>query len=697
MNPSLTDALARRLPEAMRVDPDVGCLAALVSAAPFIPFVLLRDVRRAAVPAGGLALEARLCESHLVESVAADGFVLHGTVRTALRRALREAVVEDGVDLDTAWLRPKMHDGLELLSPLLRIEERVVWTYVTQEDYLDTCDRELASVVRGVAQERRLRMLEWASGAMTRLPEDLLNTPSVWLLAQLCRAQDLPHPQLGWPDGQVDDGLFLDVMHFIPQTVVGLSRDGARLTLGPVSAQRPIGIRVPATQPVSVRVQWAGDPDGQLVSGVDRAVSSVPTGTAAVTIVGLDGRAVQLSAMAPGGPAPEVWDQQRVFDRLEDAHVRRRVMTASPVRLDVGPHGYLVRLREEPAVTAYMPLRAARMPWLEGDPGKRVPEGLQMVRITRVDREKQRVSVSRIRGIVSRGALHPGQLVRATITAKTMEGVLFDLTEAAGLAVPKFERVFGLMRSQHLPASVGWEPRIRSSRSYAMEENAELDVVVTDIQGGGNRSLRILVRPADRSDVPGGRLPEGLAAGDRLWGTVTEKVYHGIRFALDPGPAGDGTAMAAGLHGLVLNTELSWEGRWFYGGGDAREYPLVTGDRCELVVVGVHEVTGEPSLSLKRLVEDPGLVTLRTLRPGSEVDGVVVRRRNNRWRVRLEPWSAIATVAGGSFDGRLRAGARIRMRVRHSDQSTHTLGVELIRVYPDPIAAANPRPAPDPD
>ncbi|MFJ8210948.1 hypothetical protein [Streptomyces sp. NPDC096033] len=679
----------------MRVAPDVGCLAALVSAAPFVPFVLLRDVRRAAMPVGGLALEARLCESHLVESVAADGFVLHGKVRAALHRALREAVVEDGVDLDTARLRPKMHDGLELLSPLLRIEERVVWTYVTQDDYFETCDRELAAVVRGVAQERRLRMLEWASGAMTRLPKDLLSTPSVWLLAQLCRAQDLPHPQLGWPDGRVDDGLFLDVMPFVPQTVVGLSRDGARLTLGPVSAQRPIGIRVPATQPVCVRVQWEGDRDGQLISGIDRAVRSVPTGTGSVTIVGLDGRAVQLDAMAPGAIAPEVRDQQQVFDRLEDARERGREMTASPVRLDVGPHGYLVRLKEEPAVTAYMPHSAAQMPWLKGDPERSVPEGLQRVRITRVDREKQRVSVSRVRGIVSRGTLHPGQLIRAAITAKTKQGLLFDLTEAAGLAVPKFERVLGLMRSQHLPASVGWEPQNRSARSYAMEENTELDVVVTDIGRGAHSSLRILVRPADRSDVPGGRLPHGLAAGDRLWGTVTEKAYHGIRFDLDARPAGDGTALAEGLRGLVLNTELSWEGKWFFGGGDAREFPLVTGDRCELVVLGVHEVTGEPSLSLKRLVEDPGLVTLRTLRPGSEVDGVVVRRRNDRWRVRLEPWSALATVAGDRFEGQLWAGARVRMRVRHSDQSSHTLSVELIRVYPDPVSRADPTSAPD--
>ncbi|MFG2743465.1 hypothetical protein ACGFY0_25875 [Streptomyces chartreusis] len=681
MTPSLAEALARRLPEAMRTDPEVRCLAALVSAAPFVPFVLLRDVRRAAVPLGGLAAEARLCESHLVESVAADGFVLHGTVRTALRKALREAVMEDGVDLDVAQLRPKMHDGLELLSPLLRIEERVVWRYVTEHDYLDACDRELATVVKGVTQERRLRMLEWASGAMTRLPADLLSAPSVWLLAQLCRVQDLPHPQLGWPEGALDDGLFLDVMHFVPQTVVGISRDGARLTLGPVSAQRPIGIRVPATQPVSVRVQWAGDREGQVASGIDRAVKSVATGTGAVTIVGLDGRAVQLSAMAPGDNAPEVRDQQQVFDRLEDALARRRELTASPVRLDVGPHGYLVRLSEEPAVTAYMPLSAAQMPWLTEDPGMRVPEGLQRVRVTRVDREKQRVSVSRVRGVVSRGNLRQGQLVRAAITAKTVQGFLFDLTDAAGLSVPQYERVFGMMGSQDLPASVGWEPKYRSSRSYAIEENTELDIVVTAIKRG-NRGLRVSVRPAERSDVPGGRLPEGLAVGDRLWGTVLEKAYHGIRFALGDEREDTGTSQT-GLRGLVLNTELSWEGKWFFGGGDARDFPLVTGDRCELVVVGVHEVTGELSLSLKQVVEDPGQVALRTLRPGSEVDGVVMRRESDSWRVRLEPWSAMTTVPVGSFEGRLRTGTRIRMRVRHSDPLTHAVIAELIRVYTD--------------
>jgi len=681
VTPSLAETLAQRLPDTMRTDPEVDCLAAIVSSAPFVPFVLLRDVRRAAVPGGGLAAEARLCESRLVESVAADGFVFHGAVRTAMREALRGAVIEDGVDLNARRLRPKMRDGLDLLSPLLRIEERVTWRYATELDYRDYCDRELAAVVRGITQERRLRMLEWASGAMTRFPKELLSTPSVWLLAQLCRVQDLPHPVLDWPEGETDEGLFLDVMPFMPQTVVGIARDGTRLTLGPVSARRPIGIRVPATQPVSVRVEWPGKRDGQVLSEVDRTVKSVPTGLGPVTIVGLDGRAVQLDAMVPGDTAPEVREQQQVFDRLEDACARRRELMARPVRLDVGPHGYLVRLSQEPAVTAYMPVHAAQMPWLTENPGMRVPESLQRVRVTRVDREKQRVSVSRVKGIISRGSLREGQLIRAKIVAKTLPGMLLDLTEAAGLSVPKYERVFGMLGKRDLPASVGWQPGFRSARSYAIEEGAELDVVITEIQVG--QSLRIAVRPADRSDVPEGRLPDGLAVGDRLWGTVEGKAYHGIRFSLGGESTDSGAVLPAGLSGLVLNAELSWDGKWFYGGGDAREVPLDVGDRCELVVLGVHALSGEPALSLKRVTEDPGQVTLRTLRPGSEVDGVVVRRVKDHWRVRLEPWSAMTTVPVGSFEGHLKAGTRIRMRVRRSNASTHTVVAELIRVYPD--------------
>ncbi|MEU4463565.1 hypothetical protein AB0G20_07615 [Streptomyces sp. NPDC024017] len=680
MTLSLADGLVRRFPEAMRGDPEVRCLAALISSASFVPFVLLRDVRRATMPHGGLAVEARLCESDLVESVAADGFVLHGGARTELRHALREALTEEGVDLDLAQLRSSMQNGLDLLSPLLRLEERVVWKYITEADYLDACDRELASVVRGITQERRLRMLEWASGAMTRLPEELLGTPSAWLLAQLCRAQDLPHPQLGWPDGATDEGLFLDVMHFLPQTIIGIARDGTRLTLGPVSALRPIGIRVPATHPVSVRVEWSGKPDGQVISEIDRTVKSVTTGKGPVTIVGLDGRAVQLSAMNANELAPELREQQQVFDRLEDARTRRRELMAKPIRLDVGPHGYLVRLSEEPAVTAFMPVSAAKMPGLTESPGLRVPTGLQRVRVTQVDREKQRVSVSRVRGIVSRGNLVEGQLVRAKITAKTLTGLLLDLTESAGLTVPQYERVFGMLGKQDLPASAGWVPSYRSVRSYAIEEDMELDVVVTTITGG-DKGLRISVRLADRSDVPGGRLPDGLSMGQRLWGTVVEKFYHGIRFDIEAQQEDTVAASPSGIRGLVLNTELSWDGKWFYGGGDAREFGLVIGDRCELVVVGVHELTGEVALSLKQVVEDPGQVTLRTLRAGSEVDGIVMRRVGDVWRVRLEPWSAMTTVPVGSFKGHLKAGTRIRMRVRHSDPATQTLVAELVRVH----------------
>ncbi|GHA44341.1 hypothetical protein ACWDX8_03410 [Streptomyces anthocyanicus] len=682
MTVSLAASLGRHLPESLRDDPAVSRLAAYVSSASFVPFVLLRDVRREMLPHGGLTVEARLCESDLVESVAADGFVLHGGAREELRLALRAALAENDVDPDLARLRSSMHNGLELLSPLLRLEERVVWQYITEADYLDACDRELGGVVRGITQERRLRMLEWASAAMTRLPQELLGTPSAWLLAQLCRAQDLPHPQLGWPEGANDEGLFLEVMHFLPQTVVGVARDGIRLTLGPVSAQRPIGVRVPATQPVSVRVKWPGNPDGRVISDVDRTVKTVASGAEPVTIVGLDGRAVQLGAMNPNETAPELREQQRVFDRLEDARIRRRELMAKPVHLDVGPHGYLVRLSEEASVTAYMPVSAAKMPGLTESPGLRVPTELQRVRVTQVDRERQRVSVSRVRGIVSRGSLVEGQLVRARITAKTLSGLLLDLTGAAGLAVPQYERVFGLLGTQDLPASPGWMPKYRSARSYAIEEGMEVDVVVTTIDGSG-KQLRVTVRLADRSDVPGGRLPDGLSLGQRLWGTVAEKFYHGVRFDIEAQREDAVAEPYSGIRGLVLNTELSWDGRWFYGGGDAREFGLVVGDRCELVVVGVHELTGEVALSLKQVVEDPGRVTLRMLRPGSEVDGIVMRRVGDVWRVRLEPWSAMTTVPVGSFKGRLKTGTRIRMRVRHSDPATHTISAELVRVHAD--------------
>ncbi|MFE9607879.1 hypothetical protein [Streptomyces sp. NPDC006012] len=685
MTTPLAATLAAYLPWPLSADPDVACLAALVSTAPFVPYPLLRDVRGAAMPSAGFALEARLCESPLVESVAADGFVLHTEARAALRGALREAVVDDGVDIGGTRLREAMHDGLELLSPLLRIEERVVWSYVTQPDYLGTCERELGAVVRAVVRERRLRMLEWASGAMTRLPRELLDTPSVWLLAQMCRAQRLPHPQLGWPEGPVDEGLLLDIVRFVPQTVVGLCREEGKLTLGPVSARRPIGIRIPATQPVTVKVQWPGNPDGVRVEGIDRGTRTLHTGGDPVTIVSLDGRAVRLAAVPAADIAPEIRERGRVFDRLDDARLRRRVFAAQPVRLDVGPHGYLVRLLEEPSVVAYMPLKDAGMPWLTEDQISRVPDGVQRVHVTRVDRERQRVSVRRVKGIAGNGVLRTDEPYRARLIARTRNGLLFDLTEAAALTIPKFERALGLLRTEDLPDTVGWKPKLRSAFSYPIEDGTELDVVITRIRPGN----RITVRLADDRDVPGGRLPAGLAVGDRLLGTVMEKLYSGVRFSLDeasviPVTDRDGRpALPAGLTGFVLNTELSWEGRWFFGGGDAREFPLEPGDRCELLVLGVHSLTGEISLSLKQLVEDPGAVTLRSLRPGSEVDGVLQRRRNHRWRVRLEPWSAIATMSGAGLE-HLRNGTRVRVRVRRAEPAAQMLIVELVKTYQDP-------------
>ena len=683
MNEATLRTLAARVDPPVDAAADVVELAVLICTPPLVPYPLLRDVRRQCLPGSTLDLEARLCESHLVESIASDGFALHIPVAEILRRTLRSFLLGNDSDLDLDGIRSAMSAGLAHLSPLVRLEERIAWAYATNEDFAAQAEEELAAVVYSITRERRLRMLEWASGAMMRLPSEVLQTPSAWLLSQLCEAIGLPHPALDWPDGGFDHAAFREVAELLPQTVVGIARDGRNLSVGPVSHQRTIGIRVPATTPTMVRVMWPEQPQGVELRAVDRVVQTVPTGRSAVDLIGLDGRVVQLGALT-GDTPPEVAEASQVFDRLEQAHAGRRTLRADVLPADIGPAGHLVRLLDEPAISAFLPRRLAAFPPLPKGAIGDLLTGAVLVQIERVDRAQQSVVVRRIRSVPSRGQLRAGQSCRGRVLAKFRHGVLVSLNEAAGLSQPEFEPLIGLISTKHLPPLQDWVPGLRSARSYPVDIGEEIEVLVRSI-GPNNRSIRLAM--AGHSTSLGTSLPEGIRPGDRLVGIVAETFYHGIRFSLvgwhasarDQGP------LPPGLSGMVINTELSWEGRWYFGGGDARKFPLQIGDRSEVLVTGLNEATGEIALSIKRLTADPGPAALKQLRPGTEGYGVVLRRRGQSWRVRLEPWSITITMKSGpEFQDQLGSGVRVYLRIEEVDLINRKIRSSLQRIVSVP-------------
>lgn len=666
---------------------EVAQLAALVCTTPFVPFPLLRDVRLHAMPRSTLALEARLCESGIVESTASDGFALHLRPRTVLREVLRASVPGESTVL-VPGLREAMAPGLAFLSPLLRLEERIVWSYVTTEDFPMMADEELSLVVHSVVRQRRLRILEWASGAFMRLPKEVLLGPSAWLLAQLCRSVGLPHPELPWPEGDFDRSLFRDAMALVPQTVVGIARDGSRLFVGPVSTERRIGIRVPATTPVSVRVVSAAQPQGEELIDVDQAVHTVACGRDAVEIVTLDGRVVRL-AQFEGERPPEEWERSDLYDRLEEARETQRTLQAQVLSVSRGATGYVVRLVDEPTIHAFLPQSKAEFPKLSREGLGALLNGAILVKIDVVDRNSQAVMVRRVRALQNRGNLTVGQRYRGQVVAKDVHGVLVSLNDAAGVAQPEYEPLLGKLYTNRLLPVSGWESKLRSARSYPLEVGDELEVVVQSI-GTNNRQIKL--RMAE--EQPGAARRGGVGLGDRMVGSVRQKLYNGIRFDLRDWATASAPGrepLPPGLTALVLNTELSWEGRWFFGGGDAREYPLQQGDRSELVVTGFHPATGEVLASVKRLTDDPGDAAVRQLRTGTEAFGVVLRRRGLTWRVRLEPWSLVAILtANRDMEDRLRKGVRVRLRIEVVEPLKRKVRASLLSIPEETSTDVNP-------
>ncbi|MFF7286277.1 hypothetical protein [Streptomyces griseorubiginosus] len=666
---------------------EVAQLAALVCTTPFVPFPLVRDVRLHAMPRSTLALEAQLCESGIVESTASDGFALHLRPRTVLREVLRATVPGESTVL-VPGLREAMAPGLAFLSPLLRLEERIVWSYVTTEDFPTMADEELALVVHSVVRQRRLRILEWASGAFMRLPKEVLLGPSAWLLAQLCRSVGLPCPELPWPDGDFDRTLFRDAMALVPQTVVGIARDGSHLFVGPVSTERRIGIRVPATTPVSVRVVSEAQPQGEELIDVDQTVHTVACGREAVEIVTLDGRVVGLAQFERERP-PEEWERSDLYDRLEEARETQRTLQAQVLSVSRGATGYVVRLVEEPNIHAFLPQSKAEFPKLSREGLGALLNGAILVKIDVVDRNSQAVMVRRVRALQSRGNLMVGQRYRGQVVAKDVHGVLVSLNDAAGVAQPEYEPLLGKLYTNRLLPINGWESKLRSARSYPLDVGDELDVVVQNI-GTNNRQIRLKMA----EEQPGAARHGAIGLGDRMVGSVRQKLYNGIRFDLHDWAAASTPGrepLPSELTAFVLNTELSWEGRWFFGGGDAREHPLQQGDRSEFVVTGFHPATGEVLASIKRLTDDPGDAAVRQLRTGTEAFGVVLRRRGRTWRVRLEPWSLVVILtAHRDMEGRLRKGVRVRMRIEFVDTQERKVRASLLSIPEETSSDENP-------
>ncbi|SDH38853.1 S1 RNA binding domain-containing protein [Lentzea fradiae] len=407
-------------------DRRLGWLAAMVSLPPLAPFPLVRQVRRAGLGRGTLHLEAELCESPMVVAVAADGIELHHGFRTKARQVLRGKVLEGVLDADE--LRRTTRVDAMGLSPLLELEENLVWAYVSEENPGPTADRMLTDCLLSVVRERRRRILDWAAGALARLPEPLLRTPAAWLLSELCVATRRPATRLRAPDlDQIDGDLLGEVARLLPTALVGLARDGETISFGPIARNRRIAIPVPAIAHRPVTVSWTG-PDGPRQTTVDvggQGVERVPVGAGEVRVRTVAGQVFTFEPHPQDGPAPEIAELDAKLDVIEDAWRESRTMRAwvtrtisaraAIVSLE-GADGLGVLLRVEPADE-----REGRV--------AAIAAGVSLdVRISNFDRPRQRVVCRPASpGPWSSGDLEVGAEVEGRYQSSTTYGIFVSL------------------------------------------------------------------------------------------------------------------------------------------------------------------------------------------------------------------------------------------------------------------------------
>lgn len=433
-------------------DAPATLLGILVSGPPLAPHRLVRQVRRALLGPGTLHLEADLCDSEHVETISKDGIELNAEFRRAARLLLRTYVLDGLIPVDE--LRAATQCAEEELSPLLLLEEQMVWAYFSQQDPRPECDRLLTDCLLTIVREDRHRILDWAAAAIYRLPDEVLDTPAAWLLSEVCTA--LRHKTRWLKPPSMDRlkiGLLQEVLTLVPPTLVGFVRDGAVLRMGGVDREKRLAFQVPAIALRPVTVTWMQDehPHEETVD-VMRESASIPVGAAAVRLRNAAGGVIHLDAFEPGAKPPELGALDEMLDRLEAAWSESRPIRAQVVRA-VSPFGAVVRFVDADAVSGYLRLERDHVE----EQGMRTFNlvGQEIyVRISNFNRGLQRIMCRPAPKLVeqwSAGNLAAGMDVVGRLVNAVNFGVFVSLpTTEQGLDGPTVD---GLVHTSEFPAT----------------------------------------------------------------------------------------------------------------------------------------------------------------------------------------------------------------------------------------------------
>jgi hypothetical protein len=291
-------------------------LASALCSVPFVPYRTLRAVRRFLCPE---VSELRFCESGLVDGLAADGITLDRGVRVELRPLLRTVYgnLINGPDQRAVQaLRRILDEHAKLLSPLLAIEERLLWAWLTNGDdatFRRECDRHLKDVLGTAIFERRQRIFRWAAAAARRLPFECFDSDLGWMLGQLCRTRGIEFPTVKPPSNPFVHVTLSPLIDGLPDRLVGLYRDGEYLELGPVNLRRHVAIPVVDTDPVVIAFT-VGHGDGSTAWLPRYPLARIPVGRESIKIRDLRGRTYELAAF-DGDESPEMFEARQAVER----------------------------------------------------------------------------------------------------------------------------------------------------------------------------------------------------------------------------------------------------------------------------------------------------------------------------------------------------------------------------------------------
>ncbi|WP_147268771.1 S1 RNA-binding domain-containing protein [Sphaerisporangium album] len=530
--------LRERLAEPMagEDDPDVLVLASLLCTPPLVPYGLLRRMRRTVVTpsAGTLGVEGALCSAWFVEGVAPEGFAFEAEFADALRSRLRAALAVDHLEADRDGLRRVIDEETARLSPLLRLEERLCWAYVAESAFESTADKIFTDIVYTVAlEEGRRRILHWAVGAFTRLPPDVIKGPAAWVLAQLCGAAGLPHPRLEWPDTGVDETLLRTALALVPDTLLGVHRDGETLTIGTITQRRRTALRVSAVTPKVLTVR-SDEGSTRLVIDPSIGAVEVPVGRSAVEIRDMRGRTYRLAPFT-GDAAPEEVLMRESLARLDQSWRAREVMDATIVRVVGRGDSLIVSFVDFPWCTALLPASRSGLPSFRRRSLSTVGDPRIRVRVINLDARLQRVVVERVvepaaeeqvEAPWSSGSLRVGDEFRGRVTGKVAFGLFVSYAAAAG--VEEGKRTNGLVHRSEL----SWTEQWNDATEYPVEVG---DMITVHVMGISAARQRVQLSLKRTQPDPWQVAMSRLRPGDQVRALVVEVVSFGWFLRLPSG------------------------------------------------------------------------------------------------------------------------------------------------------------------